>query len=50
MNLQKKHINLLYQCVVNEMGKCKGRPAVYKTDLIELEKILHKEYEIQRNY
>ncbi len=50
MTLQRKHLNLLYQIVLNEMGRSKGRPIKYNEDLVELEKILHKEYDKQREY
>lgn len=50
MKLSKRLLNLLYQIIVNEMERSKGRPEGYNKDLLELEKIIFKEYEKQRDY
>lgn len=49
MNLPRRLSNLLYQIVLNEMERSKGRAEGYNKDLIALEKILFKEVEKQKN-
>lgn len=48
MNLPKKLLCLAYQIILNEMERSKDRPAGYKEDLIELEEILGRELEKEK--
>lgn len=43
MKLPRKLLNLAYQICLNEMERCKDRPAGYIEDLQSLELILSKE-------
>lgn len=50
MKLEKKHINILYQLVTDEQQRYQDRTEKYQEDIRELEKILFKELEKQRDY
>jgi len=50
MKLPKHLLGLLYQTVLEAQERSGGRPQSLKDDLIELEKIIFKELDKQKDY
>jgi hypothetical protein len=50
MKLNRRHLGIVYQLVMDGMEKTKDKPVGYIEDLIELEEILTKEFDRQKDY